>query len=64
MRKIVKAENNCDDIAMNFLVYYLYSEFHSIPLEGKVEILINLRDRQFNKRDFIPRRNECTKHFT
>ena len=29
-----------------------------------MEIISSLRDRQYNKRDFIPNRNKCTKHYT
>ena len=57
IRKFVQGVNNCDDIAMNFIVGYFYPEFKGVPLEGNVEFKEYLKDRQFRKKTFQKERN-------
>ena len=61
---MVKAKNNCDDVAMNFLVNFLYHELHSIQLDYEdVGIDAHIIDRQTSKMTFYHDRNECIKKF-
>lgn len=36
MRKFVQKNNNCDDIALNYMVNYFYPEFVAMHLKGDV----------------------------
>ena len=50
IRKIVKEKNNCDDLAMNFLVSFLYREIHSLQIDYEdVGIDVHVKDRQAAK---------------
>ena len=52
VRKVVSRANNCDDIAMNFLVKYFYPEFPVFQRRGPVKIRLHIKERQYKKRNF------------
>lgn len=64
MRKFVQENNNCDDIALNYMVNYFYPEFVAIPLEGNVQNKSPKTGRQSTSKIHYKLRNECVKKFT
>lgn len=63
MREIVQEKNNCDDIALNFLVSYLFPELLPISLTGPMRMKIQ-PSSQGLLRTHYPNRNECLRKFT
>ena len=64
IRKIVKEKNNCDDLAMNFLVSFFYREIHSLQIDYEdVRIDPKIKNRQAAKKTFAEDRDFCNKKF-
>lgn len=68
MRVIIKQVNNCDDIALNFLVQYYYPQMMTIVIESdvldKVDDTTRFTGAQSMNNDHYPKRNRCLKEFT
>lgn len=43
MRELVKERNNCDDIALNFLISYFFPEFIPIALEQQGALTMKIQ---------------------
>ena len=64
IRKIVAETNNCDDLAMNFIVNHFYREIHSVQIDyDDVTIDIYAKNRQAMTKNFVLNRNGCNKKF-
>jgi hypothetical protein len=64
IRKLVRERNNCDDIAMNFIVNHFYPEFENILLPTPNSMDTHPQQGQSNTHSHIPYRNECLNEFT
>lgn len=58
MREIILKKNNCDDIALNFIIGYYYPEMAPVGLSGNVKN-ISPRVSQANMPTHYVYRKEC-----
>ena len=63
MREIVREKNNCDDIALNFIVSYFFPEFVPVAIEGDMRMNSPLSSQSNSKNHYIYR-SECLYRFT
>ena len=58
MREIVRDKNNCDDIALNFMVGYYFPELVPIALTGNIKLKSPSESQGFTKTHYSFR-SEC-----
>ena len=65
MRKIVKIKNNCDDIALNFIIQFFYPEFQIVVIQAVKGGLLGLTPQiaQSTSSNHYIFRSQCIKEF-
>ena len=63
MRQIVKENNQCEDVAMVWIVQFYYGEIGGIVIEGIITSVDNPVARS-NKLSYFTLRSKCIQQFT
>lgn len=65
MREYVKLRNNCDDIALNFIVSYFFPELFPVALDRNGTVIIQAHPySQALMKTHYPYRTQCLKKFS